>query len=453
LQKIKVVAISVVAILLVSVVAIILWNHYGADSESFYVGVTYCGESPEEAKQLIDRVKDYTNLFVLQSGPLQNQLDNITEIGDYAVSSGMHFLFCFGKDRSELMKTWLDAYDGHWKDKFLGIYFADEPGGRMIDGSVAFGNFSGYYVSKGPGMVSVHRPDNVSINYSTDGRIMVHETNGTDFRYEPKGEITKVFMFDNGTHTQLMEVPVDPSEVESYEDLCNANPLLTYESTANVFVDDLNTKMECLQEKSVTAFTSDYVLYWFDYLSGYDVVMAQVGWNHTIEQDIALVRGAANMQNKTWGAMITWKYNHSPYLDTGEAIFNQMSDAYEAGAEYAIIFNYAPNMTGPYGTLQEEHFVALERFWNEVVQNPDVKQGSIEAEAVLVLPENYGWGMRNPKDKIWGLWEGDEQSQQIWDLLQALLDQYGSGLDIIYEDSRFPVEGKYPNIFYWNQTF
>ena len=35
----------------------------------FYVGVTYCGNNVTEAKLLIDRVRNYTNLFVIQSGP------------------------------------------------------------------------------------------------------------------------------------------------------------------------------------------------------------------------------------------------------------------------------------------------------------------------------------------------------------------------------------------------
>jgi hypothetical protein len=62
-----------------------------------------------------------------------------------------------------------------------------------------------------------------------------------------------------------------------------------------------------------------------------------------------------------------------------------MCDSYDAGAKYVVIFNYAENMTEPYGILQDEHFVALERFWNEVVQNPVIPHGSIDGEAVLVL--------------------------------------------------------------------
>ncbi|MGD2066550.1 MAG: hypothetical protein PVI43_05210, partial [Candidatus Bathyarchaeota archaeon] len=35
-----------------------------------YLGVTFCGETVNEAKQLIDKVKAYTNLLVLQSGSI-----------------------------------------------------------------------------------------------------------------------------------------------------------------------------------------------------------------------------------------------------------------------------------------------------------------------------------------------------------------------------------------------
>lgn len=497
-KKCVIFAVFVSSMLLLSVFSY-LYLIPSSAPESFYVGVTYCGESPEEAKQLIDKVKSYTNLFVLQSGLLQKYPDNITEIGDYAVSSGMHFVVYFGSDSSWLMKTWLDTYDGHWNDRFLGVYFGDERGGKMLDGEMAFydqetqsslrkmadRSISGY---------KVNGNSSTSMRYWPDGRIIldITETNGeppltdegdpnpdyfkkdTRISYYPNGTITaeireysntatneqnEIGTSPNGTITFQIDNDTNPSKVIdnynatfTYEELWNVRPFQSYDETAERFIRECKFAMSRYGPKDFMYLTSDYALYWFDYKAGYDVVLANFGWNHTLAQDIALVRGAARLQNKPWGAIITWKYNQSPYLDRGPEIYNQMRTAYEAGAEYVVIFNYAEDMEGPYGTLQDEHFAALERFWNEVVQSSAVKQDSIKAEAVLVLPENYGWGMRDPEDTIWGLWGPDEKSQQIWKLSQNLLDQYGLGLDIVYNDPKFPVKGKYDQTIYWNQT-
>ena len=129
-----------------------------------------------------------------------------------------------------------------------------------------------------------------------------------------------------------------------------------------------------------------------------------------------------------------------------------MRTAYECGAKYVILFNYAEEGRGPYGTLQPEHFEALQRFWNEVVHNPAVAHGSVKADTALVLPHNYGWGMRNSDDTIWGLWNADDKSPQVWAQLQNALEAHGLRLDIVYDDSAYPVTGLYRQIYYWNQT-
>jgi hypothetical protein len=69
----------------------------------------------------------------------------------------------------------------------------------------------------------------------------------------------------------------------------------------------------------------------------------------------------------------------------------------------------------------------------------------------LVLPENYGWGMRNPNDTIWGIWQPDDISQQIWEQLQNKIDKHGLKLDIVFEDPNYPITGKYSNTYHWNQ--
>lgn len=383
---------AVCLLLLVSTAFFVSSVHENERTEAAdcYVGVTFCGNTTAEAKLLIDRVKGYTNLFVLQSGPVSENETATNEICDYAAEAGLNIVVYFGDlDPATLRRqeealgkdvvwrvSWLSTAKQRWGDKFLGVYYYDEPGGNWLD-----------YASW-------------------------------------------------GDYVELL-------------------PDTTYDNVAEAYTSLFKREggYKELRANSIPIFTSDYLLYWFDYLMGYDVVFAQLGWNHTIAQDIALTRGAANLQNKSWGTMITWKYNQLPYLGTPENVYNQMRTSYEAGAEYVIIFNYPTYPEGnQYGAMTDEHFEALERFWNDIITNPDVVHGSIEAEAVLVLPKNYGWGMRSPEDKIWAFWGPDGNSEQIWNISRQLLTQYGASLDIVYDDPTFPVTGRYQKIYYWNQT-
>ncbi|MGE5188279.1 MAG: hypothetical protein ACM3JE_04555, partial [Betaproteobacteria bacterium] len=75
------------------------------------------------------------------------------------------------------------------------------------------------------------------------------------------------------------------------------------------------------------------------------------------------------------------------------------------------------------------------------------------AEAVLVLPANYGWGMRNPDDTIWGFWGTDAKTPQIAMVMYKLLEEYSVKLDIVYEDYNYPAaEAGYRHVYYWNST-
>ena len=87
-----------------------------------------------EAKQLIDHVKNYTNLFVLQSGFLKTYGD-ITEIGDYAVNAGLKFIFYFGDSSgpAATANVLVENAEERWNSSFLGVYYKDEPGGKILD--------------------------------------------------------------------------------------------------------------------------------------------------------------------------------------------------------------------------------------------------------------------------------------------------------------------------------
>jgi hypothetical protein len=196
-------------------------------------------------------------------------------------------------------------------------------------------------------------------------------------------------------------------------------------------------------------FTSDYALYWFDYDAGYDTVFAEFGWNYSRQLNVALCRGAATVQNKEWGAIITWTYNNPPYIESGTELYKDLLLAYENGAKYILVFDSNKEYTQ--GILQEEHLEALKQFWNYTKNNPRTSQPSSERVA-YVLPKDYAYGFRGPNDKIWGLWEADSFSNKICVELGNLLKEHESKLDIIYDDPKFNYKEKYAQLYFANST-
>jgi len=366
-----------------------------------YLGVSFCGNTTMEAKLLIDKVKDYTNLFVLQSGPVSYNITAATEICDYATSQGLDiivFLSWFDPEHS-WRYPWIQEAAQKYGDKFLGIYYYDEPGGTQID----------------------YDWTNHFITWSNN--IKESDANNDPF-YQKLLESSEGYL--NGT-------------------------IRDYNTAAQIYANYIRNDhdLSLLKNSSIQLFVSDYALYWWDYLGEYDVVFAQLGWNNSATQEIDLIKGAAHLQNKDWGVIATWKYHNAPYLGNGTEIYNQLLLSYQAGAKYLIIFDYPSIEENPYGVLTDEHFEALQNLWEDI-NNPAITRLTT-VEAVLVLPQNYGWGMRHVNDRIW-LWNADENSPQIWDISQKLITQYGINLDIVYDDPQFLITEKYNKIYYWNQT-
>lgn len=393
-------------LLLITVVTASFFVHYtlnnkNAEARPFFIGVTYTGNSTSEAKMLIDRVKPYTNLIVIQSLNFSRNETALIEICDYAVAQDLNLLVNLlnAATINSTLLEWqiplLQNAEQRWGDRFLGVYYDDEPGGIQID-------------------------------YDWQS-------------FLASADFARYARFFPGIENDSGSTPRD----------------YTVEARFFTNVVRFNLRPDKWKDAGITSFTSDYALYWWDYLGGYDVLLAQLGRTpDTIIQEIGLVKGAARMQDKTWGTIITWRYDEPPYLDSPENIYQQLLMSYEAGAQYTVIFNYPQIEGNPYGILTDEHFEKLEQFWNDVMVEPNQQSfpDYSQAEAVLVLPPNYGWGMRHPDDRIWGMWGPDEKSPQIWELSRELLSQYGLSLDIVYEDPEFPVTGKYSKIYYWNQT-
>ena len=109
----------------------------GKKDSPFYVGVSFCGNTTGEAKLLIDRVKPYTNLFVLQSWPVSRNETAVYEVCDYAVAQGLSIIVNLGIRNDSVTWAWhLQVWkngNARWGEKFLGAYYDDEPGGLQID--------------------------------------------------------------------------------------------------------------------------------------------------------------------------------------------------------------------------------------------------------------------------------------------------------------------------------
>jgi len=365
------------------------WKYSNAEekNEDNFSGVSFGGKTADEAKLLIDRVKKYTNFFLVNSWDITINETALNEVCDYAADANLSFMVFFDfislDDKIGYLfhKEWVSLAEKKWGEKFLGIYIFEEPGGKQIDTGL-FDEFS-------------HPED-------SRGR-----------------------MFENVT---------------------------TYSEASEIYVSQIpqSLSFQFLLSEEIPKVTSDYALYWFDYLAGYDVIFTEFGWNLSRVQHVGLCRGAANAQNKDWGAIITWTYDKPPYLLSGSEIFDDMVLAYEAKAKYIILFNfpYYPE-SNPYGILLEEHFIALEDFWDYKLKNPE-EYGKNQGNIGFVLPKDYGWGMRFPGDKIWGLWEADNLSLIIWEKINQLIEQYGTQLDIIYEDPENNLD-EYSKIIYWNE--
>jgi hypothetical protein len=357
-----------------------------AENSSVYFGVTFGLNTTAQAKQLIDKVKDYTNLFVVDSWTLNtlNEAVNgtaLTDVCDYAVANGLNIVVYFAYISHIIYPwqiQWVEQAKESYGDKLLGIYFFDEPGGKQID----LGSWN-------------------------------NETS-------------------------------------------NFSGVNSYSEASNRYVQNLSSaqSLKDLQTLGIHAFTSDYALYWFDYLAGYDCVLAELyGDNQTSKiQQIALCRGAANLQGKQWGAIITWSSNKPPYHENGTVMLSDMLMAYHAGAKYIAVFNYPtyPD-TNPYGILTDDQFAAMKSFWSQIHSTEKNNFATSNAQVALVLPKDYGWGTRTPTDMIWGLWGSDDLSPVIWNKISQEVKTYGLNLDIVYNDTAFNLTNKYSTIHYWNK--
>ena len=223
-----------------------------------------------------------------------------------------------------------------------------------------------------------------------------------------------------------------------------------YTFAAGRYVEVLYSLLSYYLYPSPSLLTSDYGLFWFDYQAGYNTVLTEFGSNHSREQAIALCRGAAEAFGRDWGTIITWQNDNYPWIESPSLLYQDLVLSYRNGARYSVVFDYPKN--GTYGILTKEHLDAMKNFWSYVQGHP--KDYGVEASNVAyVVPSDYGFGFRNALDHVW-VWNSDILSAKVYGDVERLLAQYGSRLDIVYDDAETfaGVQNRYSQLFFWNET-
>ena len=110
----------------------------------FYLGVEFAyGNQFSQVKALVDKVKGYTNLFVIGSVLLTFNRTALNESCNYLYSSGLNFIVLVtsfpmynstnGYPSNSNLFDWMGNATIDYGDQLLGFYRYDEPGGNQLD--------------------------------------------------------------------------------------------------------------------------------------------------------------------------------------------------------------------------------------------------------------------------------------------------------------------------------
>jgi len=128
--------IVLIVALLISVIAALQLDRNSTVPKIFVgIDVAYANGTPTDFKQMLDKVKNFTNLIVIGSLDVSLNKTALNETCDYISNAGMHFIVLFTKLQNYTYDPfeWMTDAKIKYGDKFLGVYRYDEPGGNQID--------------------------------------------------------------------------------------------------------------------------------------------------------------------------------------------------------------------------------------------------------------------------------------------------------------------------------
>jgi hypothetical protein len=136
-----IVTIAIISIIVLSLFITQLWlSKSQAKHREFYVGVMFAyGNETSQVKALVDKVKAYTNIFILGAVDLLENESALTEACDYIYNADLNFIVQFRRlDRYNYAITdWMQTAQQRYGSLFLGLYRYDEPGGNQVDNGPA----------------------------------------------------------------------------------------------------------------------------------------------------------------------------------------------------------------------------------------------------------------------------------------------------------------------------
>jgi hypothetical protein len=134
-------AIAVIAVVAASLVAVVVLPKWTQPPPQCYVGVEYAYSGAEDLKLLVDKVKDFTNLFVIGVPEISLDQKTLNATCDYIYAAGLHFIILFTSSTSYdyVPYVWIIKAREKYGERFLGVYRYDEPGGNQLDkGATAY---------------------------------------------------------------------------------------------------------------------------------------------------------------------------------------------------------------------------------------------------------------------------------------------------------------------------
>ena len=123
-----------------------LYSIKAQNSPDVYLGIDvgYAIDVPA-AKNLIDRISEYTNFFILGTYAMSMNVSRLNETLQYAYDKGMYFMSfppSLGIDPGlrNTSLAWLNYTKTNWGNHLVGFLYPyeDEPGGHQIDISGAY---------------------------------------------------------------------------------------------------------------------------------------------------------------------------------------------------------------------------------------------------------------------------------------------------------------------------